>query len=122
MAGFSDDDIIELKGQILWSNLDSAKSAFRTTGAASSRTDQTAERIITRAINAANGTSVIALSTANGFKDRFDSVIGDEEISDRERILKMQEKKAELADIALDGSGDPFEKLSRDEFLALLDA
>jgi SNF2 family DNA or RNA helicase len=38
-----------------------------------------------------------------------------------ERILKMQERKAELADVALKGSGNPFEKLSRDELLALLE-
>ena len=84
MAEFSDNDIIELKGKILGSELDSAKSVFKSNGAASGRTDlQTTERMITRAINAANNTGAVALSTANGFKDRFDKVIGDEEFADK---------------------------------------
>lgn len=85
MADYSDEEIILLKGKILGTELDSAKSAFVTSGPASKRNDlQTDEKIITRAINVGATTSNTALDTANGFKDRFDLVIGNEVVADKE--------------------------------------
>jgi len=77
-------NLTALQGHILGATLEGNTAWFIDSGAATRRTVLTTpDKIITRAINAAEGTAQLAFSSTTNFSERFNTVIGREGTADK---------------------------------------